>query len=211
MHFLLLGALSLIAVTGRGAVEPAISSTFAEYESVELEEIQYVTLEPVERSQPLNPAELLKSTASVSDAISSIMHPEGASEADAVESIGRSAGFQIPGGGRAVTKGSFTAWTVPEDPAPREDYLIVIQIRLPKRIRSYRKEDLSGFLEGDDGYETPLGQYTGRGFPKKFYGRFDSKARQFVIRIPGGAARVRDTIRIRSKVLREDQRLEITF
>ena len=127
------------------------------------------------------------------------------------ESTAGGSGVRPPGTANAVTKGSFTAWTIPADPAPREDYLVVILVRVPERIRRYEKEDLSGFLEGDDGYETPIGNFTGKGFPKQFYGQFDTTARRLVIRVPGAAAKVRDTIRIRSKVLREEQTMEIVF
>ncbi len=120
-------------------------------------------------------------------------------------------GFSV--GSNAVRQGSFTAWTVPEDPKPWRDYLVVIQIQLPEeaRVRQYRQEDLSGFLTGDDGFTTPIGNYAGRKFPKKFYGEFDMAASQFVIRIPGAAAKVQDTIEVQSKILKENQTLVIVF
>jgi len=209
LHLFVLVALSLIVFRTRTPELPTITSVFVDHEVIDFTDIETVTLEPLASTQPFNPADILASAEA--DLIDSILNAASPGEAEAVETIGQSAGFQMPGGGRAVTKGSFTAWTVPEDPAPREDYLIVIQIRVPEKLRKYRKEDLSGFLEGDDGYETPLGNFTGKGFPKQFYGRFDDKAHQFVIRIPGGAAKVHDTIQIRSKILREDQTLKITF
>lgn len=182
---------------------------FIHHEVIDFTEIEQLTLEPLKSAQPFKPADVLASAET--DLIDSILKAASPGEAEIAETIGQSAGFQMPGGGRAATKGSFTAWTVPEDPAPREDYLVVMQIQVPEKLRKYRKEDLSGFLEGDNGYETPLGNFTGKGFPKQFYGSFDDKAHQFVIRIPGGAAKVHVTIQIRSKLLRETQTLKITF
>ena len=215
VHLVVLIALSLVIITTQMPEEPTIHSVFVEhavtdFEETSLKELTSVTLEPMESREPVNPVDLLSST-SPADLVSTILDASTSAEVGAAKSAGKSAGYQMPGGGRAVTKGSFTAWTVPEDPEPREDYLVVIQVRLPEKIRRYRKEDLSGFLNGDDGYQTPLGNFTGRGFPKQFYGRFDDKTRQFVIRIPGGAAKVRDTIQIGSKLLREEQKIEITF
>ena len=209
IHLLLLIALSLIVFTRRTPEVPQITSIFVNQDVVEFQEVELLTLEPLESIQPYNPADALAATEV--DLVDSILDATSPGETEVAEAIGQSAGFQMPGGGRAVTKGSFTAWTVPEDPAPREDYLVVIQVRVPEKIRKYKKEDLSGFLEGDDGYETPLGNFTGKGFPRQFYGKFDDEARQFVIRIPGGAAKVHDRIQIRSKILREEQSLEITF
>ncbi|NOX55594.1 MAG: hypothetical protein GXP27_14375 [Planctomycetes bacterium] len=115
-------------------------------------------------------------------------------------------GFKMPGSGNVVRKGSFTAWTVPEDPDPGESYLIVIQVRLPRWVRNYSPRDLTGHMRGTDGYTTPIGFYRGR-----YYGKFNSRAKQLVIRIPGAAKNVRDTIHVESRLLREKQDLEIVF
>lgn len=113
--------------------------------------------------------------------------------------------FSLPKGGNAVNKGSFTAWTVPKDPAPGEDYLIVIQIRLPKKVRRYPRRDLSGMVIGTDDYRQPIPDRT-RGFaPVK------DRLAQIVIVVPGAAELVRDTIQIRSRMLKEQQTLEIVF
>lgn len=119
-------------------------------------------------------------------------------------------GLSVPQSGNAVTKGSFTAWTVPEDPGEDEDYLIVIQIAVPERVRRYPVRDLSGLVTGTDGYRQKI-PGSRRGFlPKK-----DDRA-QLVIPVPGArklpnGERVRDTIRIRSRILEEQQTLEIEF
>jgi hypothetical protein len=212
LHVAVLTILSLIVITVNKSEEPMISSAFTVTGEVEeLTEVIALELEPLESTESYDPTELLSSMPGGAELLSSIISPTGTSGTTDGDAIGAGAGFNMPASGHVVTKGSFSAWTVPEDPKPREDYLVVIQIRLPEKIRKYSREDLSGFLEGDDGYQTPLGQFTGKGFPKQFYGRFDDEARQFVIKIPGGAAKVSDTIEIRSRVLREEQKLTITF
>ena len=52
--------------------------------------------------------------------------------------------LKVPASGLAVTKGSFTAFTIPAQPKPRESYKIVIEVRLPENVRKYRVSDLSG-------------------------------------------------------------------
>lgn len=122
--------------------------------------------------------------------------------------------FQMPGGGRAVTKGSFTVWTDPKDPAPGENYNVIIQIKLParKRIKHYYLRDLSGKVEGSDNYS----QNIPPGDPKR-----NEKSRkrlkviknmvQYSVTVPGASRLVKDTVKIRSKMLKEEQTLEIVF
>lgn len=53
--------------------------------------------------------------------------------------------------GNAVTRGSFTAWTVPEKPKPRQPYYVLIEIRVPKKFgKRYKADDLSGSIRGND-------------------------------------------------------------
>lgn len=52
--------------------------------------------------------------------------------------------------GNAVSKGSFTVWTVPELPKPDHYYDIVIQVKLPKGVDKLRSTDLSGDITGND-------------------------------------------------------------
>jgi len=126
--------------------------------------------------------------------------------------------FQAPQGGRAVTRGSFTAWTVPADPVPRMSYMIVIQIKLPRRVRHYRISDLSGLLIGTDTYRQviPVGAMSTRnGVLAVVNPNQDLEIRshqvQLMIRVPGAVNLVRDRIDIRSAVLNEKQVLEIVF
>lgn len=112
-------------------------------------------------------------------------------------------GFQMPEGGKGVVKkGSFAAWTVPDDPAPGEDYKIIIQVRYKGRNQKMPTGDISGSVIGTDKYRLMISPHTSEVIPE---------ANQVVVHIPGAAARVRDTIRVYSAILRENQRLEIVF
>lgn len=114
-------------------------------------------------------------------------------------------GYSMPGGGKVVTKGRFSAWTVPADPRPRQSYLIVIQVEWPKtkdrRTLQARRFDLSGTIIGTDTYFQSIEQT----------GHFVPRANQVVVPVPGGEQNVRDVIRVYSKLLNESQELAIRF
>ena len=105
----------------------------------------------------------------------------------------------------AVSKGSFSAWTEPRDPEPNRQYVIVIQVRLPTNIREYRGSDLTGKVVGTDAYKQIIKFRTTDKFPVK------EGAVEFRIPVPGGSTRVRDTIQVESRLLREKQTLKIEF
>lgn len=105
----------------------------------------------------------------------------------------------------AITKGSFTVWTEPVDPRPRTAYDIVIQVQLPKSAKQYRLSDLSGSVRGTDGY-LKLVKY-----PANERRAVKDGAVQVSIKIPGAAQLVKDVIQIRSKILNEEQTIEIIF
>ncbi len=105
----------------------------------------------------------------------------------------------------AVTKGSFTAWTVPEDPEPGQDYVIVIEIKLPEKVQRYPLRDLSGMVVGTDGWRQAIPGKT-QGFA-----RVVDHRTQLEIKVFGAPRLVRDTIRIRSRILKEQQILTIVF
>lgn len=111
-------------------------------------------------------------------------------------------GFQMPEGGKAVQKGSFTVWTVPDDPAPFEDYLIIIQVKYKKPGQKIIKTDVSGSVRGTDNFRLSISEYTSKIVPE---------ANQVVVRIPGASVKVKDTINVHSALLRESQKLTITF
>ncbi|MFN5907668.1 MAG: hypothetical protein ACK6D6_20720 [Planctomyces sp.] len=133
--------------------------------------------------------------------------------------------LKIPVDGLAVTKGSFTAFTIPANPQPRQAYSIVIEVKLPDDVKKYRVSDLSGKVKGTDGYEQKLPYDTrtpgASGYPVPGGGikRLETSTTldvvknkvQIVIRVPGGARLVKDVITIRSRRLKEDQELELIF
>ncbi len=96
----------------------------------------------------------------------------------------------------AVTKGSFSAWTVPANPAPYENYEIFVHVNYADAASSM---DLVGSVLGTDG------------FVAQFDESFAINSNTISIRIPGGADLVRDTIEVRSAQLNEQQTLEIVF
>jgi hypothetical protein len=105
----------------------------------------------------------------------------------------------------AITKGSFTVWTEPEDPLPRQRYNIVIQVKVPKSVKQFRLRDLTGDVRGTDGY-----------YKQIKYGATDKKGVkdgivQLQIAIPGAVQLIKDTIRIKSDMLKEEQTIEIVF
>lgn len=145
-----------------------------------------------------------------------------------------------PGGGNmaqpgnAVVVGSFAVWHVPikadiksapllgtpgDAPSRYQDYFIVIQIRLPRDKDTYRLADLSGEVVGTDLYtqkipkgammQRPDGRIV-RADPVKSFKVKDGVA-QLLIRVPGADAFVRDTIKIQSEMLDEEQELVLTF
>ena len=121
-----------------------------------------------------------------------------------------------------VTKGSFTVWTVPDDPVPGMNYAIAIQIRWPKRVRRVKVFDLSGRVIGTDGWNQALplhpnvpsyalkqGQLVPLG--PTSYIPIKGRTSRLIIWVPGANQLVRDRISIRSNALKENQTLEITF
>ncbi len=205
VHLLLFFAFSLYIIRSDKTEEFVLSSNVAAEEDLDLEELYDVTMDVPKASDSPEQPNLMQ------DQPTELIATPAFLKNNSGEKVGEQFGFRVPTGGNVVSKGSFTAWTIPEDPEPRQDYLIIIQIKLPPKIKKYRKEDLSGFLTGDDGYTTPIGEYRGSKFPQKYYGKFDMKAKQFVIKIPGAAAKVKDEILIQSRMLKEKQKLVIVF
>ena len=133
--------------------------------------------------------------------------------------------LKVPKSGLAVTKGSFTAFTIPANPKPGETYAIVIEVRLPEDIRKFRVADLSGEVKGSDRYTQKL-PFDSRvpnasGYPAEnqkikpltastILDVVDNKV-QIVVKVPGAARLVKDTIKIRSRKLKEEQELTLVF
>jgi hypothetical protein len=111
-------------------------------------------------------------------------------------------GYQMPEGGKAVKKGSFTVWTVPADPAPYEAYKIIIQVQYKKPGQKLLQSDISGMVRGTDKWERMISEKTTTIIPE---------ANQIVLEIPGAKYKVRDTINVQSRLLGESQRIQIVF
>jgi hypothetical protein len=110
----------------------------------------------------------------------------------------------------AVTQGSFTVWTVPSDPVPNQEYKIVIDVEVPDSSNGYQWSDLTGTIVGTDGFRMTLSKkYSGKNGPVR-YTQHKGMPR-LIVDIPGASKRVRDTIKVNSKVLDENQTIHIEF
>jgi hypothetical protein len=133
--------------------------------------------------------------------------------------------LKVPESGLAVTKGSFTAFTIPASPKPRENYSIVIEVRLPDDVKEYRVSDLTGDVRGSDGYKQKLPYDSRTPYASGYPGDNDSIRQleastvldvvrnrvQIVIKVPGAGRLVKDVITIRSRKLKEEQELTLVF
>ncbi len=146
---------------------------------------------------------------------------------DAIDPNADGAGrlLKVPKSGLAVTKGSFTAFTIPANPKPGEMYSIVIEVRLPDDVKRFRVADLTGEVKGSDKYTQKIPYDTrtpnASGYPtanerivrldaSTVLDVIDNKV-QIVIKVPGAARLVKDTIKIRSRKLKEEQELTLVF
>ena len=133
--------------------------------------------------------------------------------------------LKVPESGLAVTKGSFTAFTIPANPKPREVYQIVIEVRLPDDVKKFKVNDLVGEVRGSDGYtqKIPYDRDTpyASGYPAEnkriivleastVLDVIDNRV-QIIVKVPGAARLVKDEIRIRSRKLKEEQELTLIF
>ena len=107
---------------------------------------------------------------------------------------------------QAVTKGSFTVWTEPEDPMPGQQYNIMIQVKLKSNVKKLRRSDIQGSVVGTDGYKDYFGGPTEPGY----YTVKDNTVR-FQVLVPGAAQLVKDVINVESELLKEKQQIELVF
>lgn len=105
----------------------------------------------------------------------------------------------------AVTSGSFSVWAEPANPEPGEPYKIVIQIRIPDGTEKYSVSDLEGVVVGSDGYQKLI-----PGASRGFLPIRDGRVRMEV-HVISADQMVEDTVFVKSKMLREAQRLQIRF
>ena len=123
----------------------------------------------------------------------------------AVSQPATTAAAASPAPPRAVSEGSFSVWTEPSAPEAGEPYRIIVQIRLPPDMEQYDVSDLQGVVVGSDGYRKPIPGYLKGQLPIQ-----DGYAR-LVIPIVSADEHVRDTVLIKSKRLKESQKLLIAF
>ena len=135
----------------------------------------------------------------------------GSADGSASGSAGGHGGQSKQGGGygnapgNAVSAGSFSVWTEPDNPDPGEPYKIVVQIRLPDGMKRYSVTDLEGVVVGSDGYQKLI-----PGNVRGFLPVHEGQAR-FEVHIVSADENVLDTVFVRSKVLREAQKLQLRF
>ncbi|VAX35918.1 hypothetical protein MNBD_PLANCTO02-3139 [hydrothermal vent metagenome] len=118
--------------------------------------------------------------------------------------------YRIPG--RAVTRGSFTIWTEPKDPIPFKDYQIIIQIKFParKRLKWYHLKDLSGTVLGSDDYFQSIPDLGEEEIKSKQLPVINNTT-QYILTVPAANELVKDVIKVQSKMLKEEQTIEIIF
>ena len=112
---------------------------------------------------------------------------------------------------RAVVKGSFAVFTVPEEPKTRQDYDIHIVVTLPSDdmiTSKFGRQDLSGNIRGTDSFSYEIGKAP---FLERFVYEPGSDSAELIVNIPGGQRFVRDTIQISSSILNENQEISIVF
>jgi hypothetical protein len=145
-------------------------------------------------------------------------------------------GIRIAEPRNAVRAGNFSVWPWPisgndvkgqvlhglpgEAPKVFQDYHIVIRLRVPKGRRTVNLSDFSGEVVGSDQYYQKIPQdawffnangdliraRTGRALPV-----IDGTA-ELLIRVPGaGTPAIRDSITVYSRLLDEEQKIELTF
>ena len=111
----------------------------------------------------------------------------------------------VPVPSHAVTSGSFSVWAEPANPEPGEPYKIVIQIRIPDGVEKYSVSDLEGVVVGSDGYQKLI-PGAARGFLPIQQGRV-----RMEVHVISADQMVEDTVFVKSRLLREAQRLQIRF
>lgn len=128
------------------------------------------------------------------------------------------AGLRVPD--NAVRAGAFCLFAEPPQPAEGQPYYLIVQLQLPLHVnlRRFSRTDVSGTLEGTDGFRMNLpneqlysilfGQLVA--LPSPVYA-LDGRQARWASYVPGAKLGVKDQVRIRSQVLNEEQTLQIEF
>lgn len=226
IHWAVLLLLAAIIVHGpdetaelllNAAFATEVETSTAPFEvTVPVEEVEPV-VEPVAESAPAEESlqELEEEQLDISDAVLSEIAPQGIAAAkesansEASESNEAAAAVATQHVDRApavaTRQGSFSVWTEPANPRPGDPYRIIIQVRLPEKTKKYLVTDLEGVVVGSDGYRKPI-----PGFATGELPIVDGYAR-LAVPIVSADKKVRDTVFIRSRLLRETQKLLIEF
>lgn len=222
VHWLIILAMMMIFVHGPDqAANLLLTAAFADTPEIETESFDMAVAEPVatpeatQESPPSEPAaetttvdQMAEESVAISDAILSQLGDQEAEVSGEVATTDQTgeASVQPPSTPqRSVSEGSFSVWTDPEYPDAGEPYRIIVQIQLPPNTKSYHLRDLTGVVVGSDGYRKPIPGSNPGPLPI-----VDGCVR-LVIPIVSADAQVKDTIFIRSKLLKETQKLLIEF
>jgi len=199
VHIVLLAAMSLWMLSQPS--EEELITTVEQSEPVDVASIQNIETEvdlkpeiPEQVNKPeIDPAPMSMPDIGVGSLASSLVDTAGGGIDDIIPK-------------QAITKGSFTVWTEPEDPMPGERYKIMIRVKLKTNAKRIRRSDIKGSVVGTDGYSDHFGGPTEAG-----YYTVRDKRVQFHVVVPGAVELVKDVIKVESKMLDEKQRIEIVF
>lgn len=233
LHLVLLVLLSIVLVEEVGSGAFTTLASQSERERVEFDELLDTRMDlaggetEFEQLPELTVVEAPDAELQLPIDTDLLLRDPGDSEGEAEEGDGPGTAFSPPSGGNAVTKGSFTVWAEPDNPALHEPYIIFIRVRLPKGKRHYRASDLSGIVLGTDAHEQRIPwdprwpgaalktKRSGDGqLPLRLNGYLPIKKRHalLMVRVPGSRIpKTEDTIEIESKLLKERQTLKIVF
>lgn len=223
VHWLIVLVLAMMVVHGpENAAALILNGTFSDPEPVERETFDISVPEPVplddERPTEEQPEIPESSAANVEERppeldesimkglLADISDGSASTPSETMQSESRDTDrAPNPAPARAVSEGSFSVWTEPSSPQAGEPYRIIIQIRLPPELEKYNVKDLQGVVVGSDGYRKPI-----PGYLKGFLPVQDGYAR-LVIPIVSADEHVRDTVLVKSRLLKESQKLLIAF
>lgn len=222
VHWLILLLMMVVFVHGpERTANLLLNGAFADPPEIETESFDMSVSEPVAEpesqeeaasSEPLAEeltlSEMAEESVAISDSILTEFNEEDSEEAGDVSSQDDAAEQSVkspPTPARSVSEGSFSVWTEPEYPDAGEPYRIIVQIQLPPKTKSYHLRDLNGVVVGSDGYRKPIPGINPGPLPI-----VDGCVR-LVIPIVSADEQVKDTILIRSKLLKETQKLLIEF
>jgi hypothetical protein len=239
LHATLLATLMLFAIVIPQARRPRpitvsteVADHTAEFVSTELNADDLSGSLAAEHSTVLSAGDIVERSYRVPLNLS-VLLPGGAGGAGLSAGTGRRASTRSDLPPNAVEAGSFAAWWIPKVerygekvepgqlPRVNQPYFIHVQIRVPDDRRTLRVDDLSGEIIGTDGYRQPIPDRAWvlddsgalvRAVGGRSFLRVAGGLVEVVFKVDGaGQAGVRDTIRIRSQILGEEQTLMLEF